>query len=123
MAGWLKRKVGNLEIHKETLFCAGISCMLFLCNLGSVRDFDSYPTIKMVKQLTNGEISEYAEFWNDILEEIEVSSDKGVAIRKGEIPENEFVFSPQISDDKTYWVNKAVARYYDKDWVYVASEE
>lgn len=122
LAGWLKRKTGNMKIQKETLICIAISCMLFLCSLGSVRSFDDYPTVEMVKQLTNGEISEYFKFWNDVFEEIETSPDKGVAVLREEIPENQFVFPLHLRDDKTWWVNKAVALYYNKDWVYISTK-
>ncbi len=121
-AGWLKRKSGNIEMRKETLICIAVSCMLFLCSLGSVCALDNYPTVKMVKQLTNGEIAECVTFWSDVFEEIETSPDKGTAILREEIPENEFVFPPHLRDDKTWWVNKAVALYYDKDWVYISTE-
>lgn len=121
-ARWVKRKNGNMEMQRETLICITISCMLFLCSLGRVYPLGSYPTIKMVKQLTNGEISECVRFWNDVLEEIEASPDKGVAILREEIPENQFVFPPHLRDDKTWWVNAAVALYYNKDWVYISTE-
>lgn len=121
-AGWLKRKTGNMEMQKQTLICIMISCMLFLCSLGNVYALDNYPTIKMMKQLTNGEISECVRFWCDVFEEIETSSDKGVAILREEIPENEFVFPPHLRNDKTWWVNVGMALYYDKDWVYISTE-
>lgn len=121
-AGWLKRKAGNMEMQKEILTCITVSCMLFLCSLGRVYNLDSYPTIKMVKQLTNGEISECVKFWTDVFEEIETSPDKGVAILREEIPENEFIFPPHLRDDKTWWVNAGMALYYGKDWVYISTE-
>lgn len=121
-AGWMKKRTGNMEVHREMIVCITISCMLFLCSLGRVCALDSYPTIKMMKQLTNGEISEYVKFWRDVFEEIEASSGKGVAILREEIPENEFIFSPCLRDDKTWWVNAAMAFYYDKDWVYISTE-
>lgn len=121
-AGWIKRKFGNMEMQKEILICITFSCMLFLCSLGRVHNLDNYPTIKMVKQLTNGEISECVKFWTDVFEEIETSPDKEIAILREEIPENEFIFPPHLRDDKTWWVNTAMALYYDKDWVYISTE-
>lgn len=122
LAGWLKRKTGNIEMQKQTLICIMISCMLFLCSLGNVYALDNYPTIKMMKQLTNGEISECVMFWSDVFEEIETSPNKGVAVLREEIPKNEFIFPPHLRDDKTWWVNNAMALYYDKDWVYISTE-
>lgn len=122
LAGWVRSKTDGMEIRKDTLVCIAVSCMLFLCSLGRARGLGSYPTVQMAKQLMNGEIAEYDIFWESVLEEIETSPDRGVAVLRERIEENQFVYSPRILSDRTWWVNAAVALYYDKDWIYVSTE-
>lgn len=117
LAIWIKNKISDFE--KNILFSVSVSCILFVCSLGRVRDLDSYPTIRMYKELFNGDIQDYAGYWESIFSEIESEGAKEVEIQREEMKENYFISDPRLSSDKNYWVNMAIAQYYNKDSVWL----
>lgn len=119
LAGWLKGKLGEFIISKECFLCLVLCCLLFSCSLGGIRSIESYPTIQMIRQLINGEIEEYAEFWEGIFEEIELSENKDVAVYREVMKENDFITSPGMWGDKSNWINRSIASYYGKDSAYI----
>lgn len=122
LAGWLKNKYGKIEIRRDILLCISISCILFVCNLGTVRGYDSYFTVQAIKQLTNGKISEYSKYWESVLAEIESSEDKEVIVYREKMEKNQFISDPRIDSAEGNWVNSAVALYYGKDRVRLVAE-
>lgn len=119
LAGWIKGRSGGFEIHKECCLCIALSCLLFFCSLGNVRSMKSYPTFQMMRQLLNGELEEYAEFWEEIFREIEISDDGNVVVYREAMKENDFITSPGMWGDKGNWINRSIASYYGKDSAYI----
>lgn len=117
LAEWIKGKFYDLEIKRDTIICICISFLLYGCNLCTIRDISDYPTIDMIKQLVSGELVAYVDYWEDVLEEIENSEDRDVIVIREEIRSNAFIKDPDISTDKEYETNVAIAQYYGKDSV------
>lgn len=117
LSGWLKYKFKEFKIHKEFILCISCSAVFFLCSLGAVHNIESYPFISMTRQLLNGEIAEYAMFWEDIFDEIERADSKEVIVYRDELKLNDYICSPGISSEKDNWINRAVADYYGKNSV------
>ena len=122
-AEWLKRKLGEIEIRKETLLCIAVSSVLYLCNLSVVREVPTYPTVGMIKEIVSGKAAEYVAFWQGVLREIEMSESRGVVIYREEIKSSEFLLTLGIDEDIETMDNAAVASYYGKDWVYLTTEK
>ncbi len=117
LAIWIRNNFGNFEIRKDVMLCIIVSSLFFGCNLGNVRNLDNYPTIQMMKQLMNGDLRECAEFWEEVLLEIESANEKNVVVYRNEIKTNPFLYCIGITSDQGHWINIAVAEYYDKDSV------
>ena len=120
LAEWIKAKFCDLEIKKETIICIGISFIFYGCNLCAIRDPSDYPTIDMIKQIASGEIVAYAEYWEDVLDEIENSEDREVIVIREEIKSNAFIKDIDISTDEKYETNVQIAKCYGKDSVRIA---
>lgn len=112
VAGWVKNKF-EIKFSREILMCIFVSGLLFICNLGSTKGLDDYPTAQIIKQLCNGQIAEYAKFWEEIFEEI-VTSEEEVIIMREELKTNQLIYPPTIMSDSESWVNEVTAGYYGK---------
>ena len=117
LAEWIKGKFCELEIKKEVVICLCISSIFYVCNLCAIRDPSDYPTVGMIKQIASGEIAVYADYWEDVLEEIEHSDDRDVVVTREEFRSNDFIKDPDISTDREYETNVAIAQCYGKDSV------
>lgn len=122
LAEWIKSRFGNFEIRKDAMIFISISFVLYGCNLCSLRDPSDYPTIDMIKQLANGEIAEYVDYWMDVFEEIEYSEEQGVVIYREEIKKNQFILYPLITENIDHEMNRGIADYYGKEWVYMTTD-
>lgn len=120
LAGWLKGRGGEFELKKEHWLCIAVSSLFFVCSLGGIRNVEYYPTVQMIRQLSNGQLKQCAEFWEGILEEIETSTERDVVIYRESILGNELVLTPGMGEDTEDWENKIVAEYYGKDSVCIA---
>ena len=124
LVGWIKNRYGSkIVVRKDMLLCIIISSILFLCNLGSVRTLDSYPTVQIIKQLTNGQAAEFAEYWDGVFEEIESTDYGEVIIYRDEIKKSPFIYGPGIDNHTDNWINSAAAHYYGKDWICILKKE
>lgn len=120
LAGWVKSSKGDAFIlKKETIWCLSVSGVLFLCALGGNKTLDDYPTVQLIKQLTGGELEEYASFWEDILSEIENSQDDDVEVERIRQEKNQFIKDPDIYGTKEDYTNATVAAYYNKNSVII----
>lgn len=123
LAEWIKKKFGEIEIRKDALLCITVSFVLYLCNLSTVRDISTYPTVQMIKEIASGEIKGYAAFWEGILREIEMSDSKEVVLYREELLYNDFLLTLGIDEDIETFANLGASSYYDKDWIYLTTEE
>lgn len=115
LAEWMKWRFCDLRIRKDAIICICIGFLLYGCNLCAIRDISDYPTVDMIKQLVSGEIVSYVDYWEDVLKEIEYSEDSEVIVVREEIRSNAFIKDPDLSTDKDYETNVAIAQYYEKD--------
>lgn len=122
LAEWIKRKFGDFEIQKDIMICIGISFVLYGCTLCAQRDLSYYPTIDMIKQITSGEISDFSDYWLNVLREIERSEEEGVTIYSEEIKTNEFIRCPDLISEEKCEMDEQIAEYYEKDWVRIVTE-
>lgn len=65
------------------------------------------------------DVREEHDGWIEILSEIEQSNDKSVIIKHDRIKGTGILKAPEIGEDKDYWVNAAVARYFEKDSIQI----
>lgn len=119
LAGWMKTHGYELRLNREVAWCISISCILFMCSLGGTKSFDDYPTVQLIKQLTNGEIKDFTGYWEDILNEIENSDDSDVEIDRVQREKNQFIKDPDIYGTKEDYTNTVVAAYYNKESVII----
>lgn len=123
LAEWIKNRHISLKIQKGIIRCVYISIIFYALSLSTRRNITVYPTIDMIKQLADNELTDYVEFWEEILKEIEYSEEDDVQIYRKEIKKNAFVRYPDLTSDKDYEMNKAIAEYYGKASVVMITDE
>lgn len=65
------------------------------------------------------DVREEHDGWIEILREIELSDDKDVIIKHDKIKNTGILQTPEIGEDKDYWVNAAAARFFEKDSIQI----
>lgn len=113
-AGWIKRQSWCPELRSDALLCIGICCLLSFGSLGE-KSLESIIGVNV--RIASGKVGEYVSYWEGVLNEIQYSEEEDVVIVREDSPELEGFYGVGLEEDPEYWVNKAVAKYYDKDSV------
>lgn len=116
-AGWLKCHGLQVKMSNEFVWYMAICCSLFFCSLGRTMPLDNYPTVNMLKQLTNGNIREVEQYWVSVMDEVEESKERDVVIERARRKSSSYIMDPAIYASKEDYTNSVMAQYYGKDSV------
>ena len=117
-SGWLYRK-NILIINKQSYgMITLILAVMLLANFNISEMKSSFP-LKIYKEWVKGNLDNYRDESEYILEQIENSQIGDVYVDKTAPDTLGIYYGMCISPDKTYWVNDAVAKWYGVDSVWI----
>jgi len=119
-AGWtLKRNL--IRIDNATILVLMLICVLSLSHYFDFGNFIEMTPYKMSYHIINGDFRLISKKEESILEQIENSKEDIVIVRIERDKDDEWsnIERVGITEDKNYWINTAVSRYYGKKYVEV----
>lgn len=119
-SGWITKRV-DFHFTKEHLLCIGLCIFILslpLCQYDKVKEMK---TTDIYVNWLNGSLGEYREQGRELFQTIENSKQDDVVIDS--TLDNMGIYgSLDLLEDENYWVNSAVADYYNKNSVRVISK-
>ena len=111
--GWLKTRFRIMEISNRMIFVLLLILVLFT-GYKLRKGLAVYPTGYMITSIADGSLSEYIDYCEELLQEIESSNEEETVIKKGRDFKNPFIQGIGLTDDPEYWSNSAISAYYGK---------
>lgn len=105
---------------KKVILCMFIAmCIKVFCFNISIIDVKEFNSLNMSIHILNGDYQEQSDEYKRILNEIELSNERNVIVFEKEYNCNHWtnMMPLMFFDDPNFWVNQAVATYYDKNTV------
>ena len=125
--GWAKTHKAPLVLSPELWVLLVIMCVLVGMNsIGSHGGIRSYATGNMSVSILNGDLDDYVQYEEDILNEIAQSPDDDVVLYRTELRTFPYVKPCWLKEDTSFFMNRWCAKYYGKNSVkliYTGEEE
>lgn len=89
------------------LMLFAVTSLILMLSVGPIEIECDLPPVNMTVQLLRGEMAQYAEEYDALVEKIRANP--GGAILISEVPENEFLGSPDLRPFPGHWINSSFA--------------
>lgn len=112
---WLQQKHLEHIFDRRLAITVLVSLIVPFCMWFSGKSLaDSCLSIYLSEQIINGEDKKYVMYWDGILDEIEGNGGSIVIVRPS-FDSPKLLMNIELKSDPTYWVNGAIASYYNKE--------
>lgn len=116
MCQWMTKNAYSRWNYNK-IFGGAIILLFIIFNIvNPIREIER-PIVNSIKDEKFGYLERFSIMWEDILYQIENAEEKNVVVKSKRIPSPQILKNPDLSSDSSYWVNKIVAQYYDKESV------
>lgn len=116
--GWAKTHKNPLNLSFENKLVLSIVCILATITvIGAQGGIRNFATGAMAVSALNGDLKEYVQYEEAILNEIAESPDDDVVLYRPELRTMQYVKPCWLQDDTEFFINQWCAGFYDKDSV------
>lgn len=124
---WFLKKYSRIDLKTGQLcICVFVLCigLYFYLNNCYIKGIAVY---RQIVEIKNNEYEEYADYWMGVYDEIEHSSDSSVTVYRQPIEDRTCLIDPQFFigeyDPQVTYGNGTIAKFYQKEAVYLVTSE